>query len=160
RIARIDTDRMNAGGVIAATEPSLALGRVPQGPHQFPALAPVAGAKEPARKRPAPDEPRFRWPAGRQCPQLERGPGNGPSHGIDVVHALGLLGVGGSLTGLPRLAEPPGAMQFHPEMAMLERGKDMAIARVRQNGGYIVAQKIDAHDAPASASLRDGEEAL
>src|SRR5207253_6387004 len=77
RIARIDTDRMNAGQLGAAAHPLLALGMIPQRADHFPALAVIWRAEQPAWQRAAPDDARLVGAAGRERPDARRRPLDG-----------------------------------------------------------------------------------
>ena len=56
RIARIDTNRMNAWMVRAAAEPFFAARVVPEWPVQSPGIASIVGPEQATRQRAAPDD--------------------------------------------------------------------------------------------------------
>src|SRR6185369_13560616 len=75
-VARVDADGVNAGQVGAAAEPELAARLVPQGAHQLPRRAGVAGAKQASGNGAAPEDARLGVMAGFEAPDLLELPGD------------------------------------------------------------------------------------
>src|ERR1700734_609054 len=92
---------MNAGQVGTAAHPLLALGVIPERADHLPAIAVIARAKQAAGQRAAPEDARLVGAARLQRPDARRAPRERTAPHIVLLHAFGLLRVGGGGDLLP-----------------------------------------------------------
>src|ERR1700758_3709967 len=89
RIARVHADRMDAGQVRAAAHPLLALGVIPEGANHGPTLPAIAGAEEPARQRPTPNDAGLVAATGLERPDACRAPIQRPAPHVVLLVTVG-----------------------------------------------------------------------
>ncbi|MNP02824.1 hypothetical protein D3C76_946860 [compost metagenome] len=152
---------MDARPVVAAAEPAGALGAVPQWAIQFPAVAAVSAAEQPAWDGPRPKHAGLGGAAGFQAPDLLQAPGR--RRGLALLRLgqrVGLRRVDRHRALLPFLPYPL-APQFHAKVAKVERGIQGFVARVGQQHAHWFAEEILAHLAPgAIRPTLEAEQAL
>ena len=160
-IARIDQHRVNAGMIGAAAEPLLAPRIVPQRPVERPRLAAVIGTEQPARQGAAPDHAGLVRAAGRERPdQLQRPLGRRAFHRRLRRVAFGLVGILRRRHLVPRGAAVRRSLQLDAEVAVVQRGEQVAVPRVVHRQRDVVTEKTGAGDVPPVGAALEREQAL
>src|SRR5262249_14500369 len=133
-------------------------GMIPERTDHFPTVAIVSRAKQTARQRAAPNDPRLVGAAYLQRPDARGTPRQRPAPRIVFFEAFRLRRIGRSCNLLPTGCGR--AVHLDAEMAVIERRKVTAAARIRQREGDVVAEEIRLVDVPASVAAHDPEQPL
>ena len=108
----------------------------------------VARAEEPAGYRAAPQEAVLFGASGFERKDINQGVGNILAPAVTVDGALGLRRIG--RRGDFRPAAVFAAVQLGAEMSVVERGVSVSAAPVVESERDVVAEKVDAGDAPVA----------
>ncbi len=138
-VARIDHHGMDARRVVAASEPFAALRAIPQCTVEYPCVATILRTKEPTGNCAGPQDAQLIRAAGFERPNLLKRPGRRAGRGrARIVRAVTgmrlvrwLRRVNGDRALFPIGHARAPAMQFHAEVAKIERGIQRSVARIR-----------------------------
>src|SRR5437867_3540013 len=160
RIARINTNRVNARIVGASTKPFFAEGIIPKWTIEFPRIASILGSEQSTGQCAAPHDARLVGPTRCERPYEFQRPIDG--HARNRIHFGNVtFGHGRILRRsdfLPRFSTVARPMHFDAEMSVIKRGDQLPVPRVVHHSRAVVAKKTRAADGPFRSAAIQGEQ--